>query len=268
MLINDGTKQVSAKAFTLITDVTHSLRTVTVRDSFIGSIISGAKTIISPTSPSGTKVFKAGHVCLLPAGSQWDVTNSTAPHGRYSARVITLSKELICAFAEKYPAQGCPPHLQSSVDIVEDVVFAEVFERAYKAISTESVSEVVKQHRLFELLLTLAEKGVVFAPINSILWTDQVCRIVSQRPHAHWTVDSFSKLFNISGSTFRKKLASEGQTVTNCVRETRMEVGVGLLQTTNLAVSEIAERCGYESHSRFSAASKDRFGFVPSKLRK
>lgn len=42
---------------------------------------------------------------------------------------------------------------------------------------------------------------------------------------------------------------------------------MGLLQTTGLQVSEIAGRCGYESHSRFSAAFRERFGFAPSHLR-
>ena len=47
----------------------------------------------------------------------------------------------------------------------------------------------------------------------------------------------------------------------------RLETGLVLLQSSALQVSEIAARCGYESHSRFSAAFRERFGFSPSQLR-
>ena len=47
----------------------------------------------------------------------------------------------------------------------------------------------------------------------------------------------------------------------------RLETALVLLQSSTLQVSEIAARCGYESHSRFSAAFRERFGFPPSQLR-
>ena len=52
-----------------------------------------------------------------------------------------------------------------------------------------------------------------------------------------------------------------------CVREVRLEAAMALLQGTGLQVSEIAARCGYDSHSRFSAAFRERFGYAPSHLR-
>jgi transcriptional regulator GlxA family with amidase domain len=44
-------------------------------------------------------------------------------------------------------------------------------------------------------------------------------------------------------------------------------VAMSLLQGTSLQVSEIALRCGYDSHSRFTAAFRQRFGYPPSHLR-
>ena len=47
----------------------------------------------------------------------------------------------------------------------------------------------------------------------------------------------------------------------------RLEASMALLQSSSLQVSEIAARCGYDSHSRFSAAFRQRFGYAPSHLR-
>lgn len=40
-----------------------------------------------------------------------------------------------------------------------------------------------------------------------------------------------------------------------------------LLQTRQLLVGEVVQHCGYESHSRFSAVFRSRYGFLPSHLR-
>jgi transcriptional regulator GlxA family with amidase domain len=46
-----------------------------------------------------------------------------------------------------------------------------------------------------------------------------------------------------------------------------METALTLLQSSRLPIGEIAQRCGWESHSRFSAAFQERWGFAPSVLR-
>ena len=51
------------------------------------------------------------------------------------------------------------------------------------------------------------------------------------------------------------------------MRDVRLEAALALLQGSGLQVSEISARCGYGSHSRFSAAFRKRFGFAPSHLR-
>ncbi len=56
-------------------------------------------------------------------------------------------------------------------------------------------------------------------------------------------------------------------TLGELVREVRMETALALLQSTPLSVGEVAARCGYESHSSFSSAFRQRFGFAPSDLR-
>ena len=65
----------------------------------------------------------------------------------------------------------------------------------------------------------------------------------------------------------RQRLQDEDSNVTACLREVRLELGLSLLQTTEIPVGQIAQRCGYESHSRFTAAFRSRFGLSPSSVR-
>lgn len=52
------------------------------------------------------------------------------------------------------------------------------------------------------------------------------------------------------------------------LRQARMERAFGLLQTTDMSVTEVALEVGYNSPSRFSKAFFTRFGFNPSDARK
>jgi transcriptional regulator GlxA family with amidase domain len=40
-----------------------------------------------------------------------------------------------------------------------------------------------------------------------------------------------------------------------------------MLQTSDLSVGEVAQHCGWESHSRFTAAFQQRWGVAPSVVR-
>jgi AraC-like DNA-binding protein len=48
----------------------------------------------------------------------------------------------------------------------------------------------------------------------------------------------------------------------------KLGLGLHLLQTTLHSIVLIAEKCGYQSQSRFTDRFKGRFGLTPSELRK
>jgi AraC-like DNA-binding protein len=80
-------------------------------------------------------------------------------------------------------------------------------------------------------------------------------------------VAQVAHVFHMSASSLQRRLLAEGTTLATCLREVRMNTALSLLQTTTLPISDISERCGYGSHSRFTAAFKERFGYLPSYLR-
>ena len=67
-------------------------------------------------------------------------------------------------------------------------------------------------------------------------------------------MQALAEAFAISASTLQRRLAAEHTTASDVVRDVRLETALALLHGTSLHVGEIAARCGYESHSRFSAA--------------
>jgi AraC-like DNA-binding protein len=98
-------------------------------------------------------------------------------------------------------------------------------------------------------------------------WPDKVRRLVAQRLHGDWDVATLADIFHLSESTLRRRLESSGTTLAALVREVRLEAALSMLQTTKLPVGEVARRCGWDSHSRFTAMFQQRWRVVPSVVR-
>lgn len=253
-----------ALSLQIATAVHHRIHTVTVRMDSVGWVVSGTKHLVTP---AGGHRYPSGQVFVLPRAAQWEVVNDPAPHGRYVARLLCFAPELVeqfhCRFgqfAALAPVQGC-------AGLAADAAFEGSYMRAVSALEDGASSQALREHRALEVLLLLAEAGIVFAPPGELGWAERVRRLVGPSPQADWSVERIAGAFGTSASTLRRRLAQEGETVGQCLRDVRLETGLMLLQSSPLQVSEIAARCGYESHSRFSAAFRERFGFPPSQLR-
>lgn len=258
------TATAGACAHLISTPVPHCVRTITPRDDLVGWVVAGRKRL---GTPQGSTHIGPGQVFVIPRATQWDMDNQPAPGGRYVARIIGFAPPLVELFHQRFGQFAGTPAVQGCASTVADDAFAATFGHALAALQDAEASEAVRAHRALEVLLLLAERGLVLAPAHELGWADRVRRLVGQRPHAAWTVDEVASAFHLSPSTLQRRLAEEGAAVRQCVREVRLETALGLLQGTELQVSAIAARCGYDSHSRFSAAFRERFGFAPSHLR-
>jgi AraC-like DNA-binding protein len=128
-------------------------------------------------------------------------------------------------------------------------------------------STAVMRHRSLEALLLLEEKGYRFAPAHELSWTERIQRLNGQRIDADWNVSAIAQAFHMSESTLRRRLADSDTTLAAIVRDNRLQTALGMLQTSDLSVGEVAQRCGWESHSRFTAAFQQRWGVAPSVVR-
>lgn len=246
------------------TRVPHLVRTVTVRDDVVGWVLSGRKRLCTP---GGETRFSTGQVFIMARGTQWDVINEPVAGGCYEARLMGFAPQLVERFHDRFGQFAATPAVQGCASAHPDEAFSAAFGHATAALATPDVSDAVREHRALEILLLLAERGIVFARTNELRWADRVHRLVSQRPHASWSVDELACVFHVSPSTLQRRLSDECTTASQCVREARMTSAMALLQGTELLVSEIATLCGYDSHSRFTAAFRQRFGYAPSHMR-
>lgn len=248
----------------VFTRVTHTIRTVTLRDDLVGWVVTGRKRL---STPQGEIRFAPGQVFLLPRSTRWDVVNEAPPGGHYEARLISFAPKLVETFHARFGQFAATAPIQGSAGTQADGAFATTFQHAVAALRDPCTSDAMREHRAMEVMLLLAERGLVFAPVSELSWTDRVHRLVGQQPHASWSVEDVARGFQMSASTLQRRLAEEDTTVSRCVRDVRLESAMALLQGTDLQVSEVAARCGYDSHSRFSAAFRKRFGYAPSFLR-
>jgi AraC-like DNA-binding protein len=225
--------------------------------------------LLTPNGPERERgrPWRAGDLFVVPRSTRWDVINDPAPDGHYRALVVVPGPDEIAAFAARPEAAPTRP-VRDAVHLRCDDDFAEAMARVARSLDTGAgVSPAVQRHRLHELLLLLAERGWRFGAGQARGWADQVRGVIAHRPQADWTIDALAQVFSTSASTLRRRLADEGQAAGELVREVRLETALALLQTTALPIGEIAARCGYESHSRFSAAFKARFGLAPTEMR-
>lgn len=246
------------------TRVPHVVRTVTVRDDCVGWIVSGRKRLCA--SSDETQVA-AGQIFIMARGTQWDVINEPAAGGHYEAQLMGFAPQSVERFHQCFGQFSATPAVQGCARAEADGTFLATFGHAMAALLAPDVSDTVREHRALEVLLLLAERGIVFAPLRELRWADRVHRLVSQRLHSAWSVDDLARAFHVSASTLQRRLGEEGTSANRCVREARMVSGMAMLQGTELQVSEIAALCGYESHSRFTAAFRQRFGYAPSHMR-
>lgn len=253
-----------ASSILLNTTVSHQVRTSMVREDMIGFIRCGSKRLLRPNEEVR---YQSGEFFLIARGTQWDMLNEVQPQGTYRAHIISFAPELIEQFHERYPQFSTFSTLTSCAKIRHDKNVEDAFQRAFLSLKNPEVSPTLSEHRVFELLLLLAEQGWLFSRSSELSWSERVRRLVAQRPHASWSVKQLADSFHLSASSLQRRLENENCTLSDCVREVRLETGLLLLQSSSLAISEIAHRSGYASHSRFSAAFRERFGFPPSHLR-
>ncbi|ACS84792.1 helix-turn-helix transcriptional regulator [Musicola paradisiaca] len=241
------------------------LRTVVMRADLIGLVVSGNKQLVTP---EGGNVFVPGELFVLPRGTQWDVINDPAPQGNYVARILTLQPEIAARFYQRFSQFALLGPVRSFARVVGRNGIQEAFLRAVAALETAGSSAALREHRVLEVLLLLAEQaGVVLAPPSALSWTEKVQRLVAQRPHADWSAAGVAAALAVSVSTLNRRLAQEGVTIAACVRDIRLDAALTLLQSSDRPVAVIAQDVGYVSHSKFTAAFRRRFGVVPSALR-
>ena len=96
---------------------------------------------------------------------------------------------------------------------------------------------------------------------------------VHQTLEAHLSDENFGiaelcKILKISRAQLHRKLKKlTGQSTSHYIRSLRLDIAKGLLEKTQLNVSEIAFSVGFSNVTYFSRVFKNEFGFTPKEVR-
>jgi AraC-like DNA-binding protein len=237
----------------------YRLSTLTLRSDALIVVLKGRKTLHAP----GLRLqADPGQAALMARGSQWDVVNDPRGQGRYEAVVLAFDDDMVREVSALLPGSAAVTRAKV---VAVDRELDEAVQRCLPG--DRDTSAVLQRHRAKEVLLLLAERGHRVASVLGLTWAERVRQAVAQRPEADWDAATLARAFHLSESTLRRRLKSEALSLAALVREVRLETALALLQTTPLPVGEIAQRCGWASHSRFSAAFRARWGVAPSVVR-
>ncbi len=121
-----------------------------------------------------------------------------------------------------------------------------------------------------ELLMMLYLQG--FADVGNMIGKPKVSHalydLYIDQSFNEITTASICSLLAMSESTLRRKLSSEGTSIQEVKDKAKLSTALSLLQTTDIPINQVAEKCGYQSQSRFTDRFKKHFNITPSELRK
>jgi len=125
----------------------------------------------------------------------------------------------------------------------------------------------LRRKEIIHLLCHLGHKEVLSMVANPKVG-HKLHDIVSEQIADDFNLDIICEKLGMSESTLRRKLKTEGTSVQEIKDQAKLGQGLHLLQTTHHSIGFIADKCGYQSQSRFTDRFKGRFGLTPSDLRK
>jgi AraC-like DNA-binding protein len=128
---------------------------------------------------------------------------------------------------------------------------------------------VLLRHRLEDVFLSVAARGA--APVLREVGRHDVAlavrRLVQRAPDHPWTATEVAGRLAMSAATLRRRLAAEGTSYRELLRDERMARASVLLRDPRLGVAEVALITGYRSASKFSDAFRRATGRTPTDWR-
>lgn len=125
----------------------------------------------------------------------------------------------------------------------------------------------MRKKEIIEMLCYLGHKQILSMVGNAKI-DHRIHDMFCQQNYEELTIEYICQTLAMSESTLRRKLKAEGTSVQEIKDQARLGQGLNLLQTTHYPIGLIAQKCGYQSQSRFTERFKGRFGLTPSELRK
>lgn len=124
-----------------------------------------------------------------------------------------------------------------------------------------------RRQEILQLLFLSGYKQVSHVAKPSDL-RHQLHNIISANINNDLSANTLASQLAMSESTLRRRLKAQGSSLQEIKDNARLGYGLHLVQTSFCSIGQIAEKCGYQSQSRFTEKFKHCFGITPTQLRK
>ncbi|MCE2569875.1 AraC family transcriptional regulator [Motilimonas eburnea] len=250
-------------------DSRQQLRDLQAAQSFLVIIVQGNKRVVNQTDQLQVN---SKHAMAFPAHADFSIIN-TPEEGAFYALVLQFSPDQLQGVQGSH-GQLVQQALASKTTFQPFKVSGSLLSSLLHLLDAlhGELDSTLLMHRYNEVLLALllsGQGGCLFVQPQA-KWRDKVSQLISLDPANNWSLESMSERLHVSETTLRRRLREEGVGFRQVLADTRLGHGLYLLQSglERRPISDVSERCGYQSVSSFSAQFKSRFGMLPSQLQK
>ncbi len=218
------------------------------------------------------------HLLVFPAGATVDIENYPS-QGVYQADIVSFPLPFILDYQLRHqsalgtnPAQRadqaghakCPACLSVPRDAAVSLSWSTLLSSI-----RQDLPLALQQHHAEGLLLALQGTAQLelLLTVNRHQLRHRLQQLFLQQCDYNWQLSDAARHLYLGESTLRRKLAEEQTSFKRVLDEVRFAVALGMVQTTQLPIGSIAERCGYQSASRFAVKFRQIYGLAPSELR-
>ncbi len=212
------------------------------------------------------------HLLIFPAGSVVDIENHPAQQ-LYKANIVSFPLALIQQYQQQYQIKHPSAPLQGDAQLPALIMLCDAalsFSwNTLLAAVQQQLPASLQQHHAEGLLLAMqgTPQLQLLLAVNQQQIKHRLQQMFLQKYDYDWQLSDAAQRLYMGESTLRRKLAEEETSFKQVLDEVRFAVALGMVQTTLLPISHIAERCGYQSASRFAVKFRQIYGLAPSEIR-
>ncbi len=209
-------------------------------------------------------------------GSTAVVSSPGRRHRFRGASGKAVKYDIICfrlSSADKQYLSGMDVPLNTPIELADEYMTASAIKNLsiQKSIVGSRKAELGELYlRIIFISLESAAKGIKpeEQTVPRYAGLKEIRSEIYEDPMFGWTVDDMCRRLAVSRTYFHRIYQEAfGVTFRQDVIESRLNYAAELLLTTELSVSAIAEKCGYESDSYFMRQFKKHRGCTPSEFR-
>lgn len=245
----------------------YSLRRVPVLLASLCFVEQGSKLV---SLGQQTSLIDQSQLLLLPARQEFEIVNRP-DQGVYLASMMSFSANFLLGFRQRYAGFLELQTAGQSADRQLSLAMTPELMRSWRQLQVlllQGASAARQVHAADGVLLSLHEAKALQAWLQSPLqdWPEKLEQLFMQQAWRDWTLESVARHFAVGESSLRRYLHKQGQSFSEILERVRMAIALQRLQSSNLAVAEIAGQVGYASASRFSQRFRQRYGLPPSQV--